>query len=808
MRGAGTSRQEAYHFIVLPNTGIQICRGFPLQPDPGLSADELWQLAQRRAQAFAREEVIRIVSAHIACNQELEATGWIKCDLNEFVFFRLTRTGAELQLDLVIDTENGAGKQEKNRIDCVLESGVPLLRKRHTLASFYVESFREARNEIGSLIFDFGNSSSSFVFSREGGGAIQARVVQPNNPFDPRYRERVPGERNLLKSNMIVLRTGTSLDKEPWIVLGDRSEELIQVHPLASYLYAPKKYVRHWPPQLKSAEPTMKFRGIMGQREGLHPTLDFVRYTIEQMMQYVIASLTNPHFTSDEPAFYPQFSRILLTYPLTWRKVDRELFQRLVEEVAARQLSMQKEVAKTFRVELACSEPVAVAAYVLWETFFHFGSKNLALAASTLGNPSGTAELRVLVVDIGGGSTDIAMIDVGWSPRREEDSVDVTFKMLESMRFNRAGDRLSHLIATALVEFLRDKYGLDESLDFRIEAKNAAFTRAYKRQAVSKLSELAEACKAALSAAPQAAWTLAPREELELLRCFEPLLTAPPANGNGAARPDLEERVKAAPRLEIPLAVLAQWVQSDRQSMETNGEPGFMDILLYLKELRFSLEQRDRAPHLVILSGRSTRLPFLKGLVAEHLKLPWHRIRSVAELLPDSLKTQGHENMDKLAVACGAQRFRFGDHIRFVTLPEDPVFNRFIGTLRETPGGLKLNRVFLEPGEAKPRTVKLALEPSQTVRIGHAFRAEGAAQVIAEVTNLSTDQRHEVELNLQDDYSATMAPHEAVTLWEWVPGGNDLIVDNFNDTGCIDGEPPGLLGRIVARNKSQWLGRK
>jgi len=60
----------------------------------------------------------------------------------------------------------------------------------------------------------------------------------------------------------------------------------------------------------------------------------------------------------------------------------------------------------------------------------------------------------MLVVDIGGGSTDIAYVDIGWTVRSEDKSVDVGFKMIESMRFNRAGDRISHLIATAIYESL------------------------------------------------------------------------------------------------------------------------------------------------------------------------------------------------------------------------------------------------------------------------------------------------------------------------------------------------------------------
>lgn len=783
-----------YQFIVLPNTGIQICRGFPITPEDVGTAEEIWKQAQKAAAEQKNLEVLRLVRSHVACNNEAEATDWIACDANEFVFFRLVRAGAELHLDLVVDTQNGAGAQTHNKVPVLLERGALVFKKRNHLADIYVEEHRNARNEIGSLIMDFGNTGSAFVFSRGGAGPLQARIVQAQNPFDPRYQSRPASEQNILRSNMIVLRVGTSEQEAPWIVLGARSEELIQDHPLATYLYAPKKYVRHWPDHLRAPEPTMKFRGILGQRDGLHPMMEFVRHTLEQMLQHGMASLTNPHGTSDEPEFYPQVSRLMLSYPLTWREADRDLYKQMMEEICGRLLVHDEDVAEKFKVELICSEPVAVAAYVLWESFFHFGTKNLDLAASSLGNVNGTPELRMLVVDIGGGSTDIACVDIGWNVREEDDSVDVTFKMLESMRFNRAGDRLSHLIATAIREYLREKYGIEESLDFRVESKSQAFTRAYKRLCVSRISELAEEAKVGI-AGSDGCWRLSPEDEYDLVRRFESVLESEVT----------EDAVRRTPHLEIDRDVLEAWVRSDRQSLETNGEPGFMDVFHYLEELSFSLAARNREPHLVILSGRSTRLPFIQQLAARHLALPPHRIRTLESILPDALKLQGYDNMDKLAVVCGAQRFRFGDHIRFVSLPDAPIFNRYIGTVRETPTGLKLNKVLIRPGDSRPRSITVAAEPARDVRIGHAFREDGSAQVIANLSNHSQGRRYEVELDVTDDYSVKMTPHDDLYLSEWVPGGNDIIVDNFNDTGRIDGEPEGFIGKIVARNKSNWI---
>ena len=144
-------------------------------------------------------------------------------------------------------------------------------------------------------------------------------------------------------------------------------------------------------------------KACLGNENRLRPVLEFVRITMEQMFQYALAAITNPLNTSHVPEFCPQIARVMLTYPLTWRKVDQELFRDLVESIS-RQLFVHEDRTKSqFTVELICSEPMAVAAFVLWENFFHFDTHNLRMAASTLGNTDGNDELRMLVVDMGGG---------------------------------------------------------------------------------------------------------------------------------------------------------------------------------------------------------------------------------------------------------------------------------------------------------------------------------------------------------------------------------------------------------------------
>src|SRR5690606_32726624 len=150
---------------------------------------------------------------------QVEASEWNCCDPNEFVYFRLVRAGAELHLDLVIDTQNGAGAQTRNKLPIALQNGLAVFRRRHHLADIFVEEHSNARNEIGSLIMHFGSTGSASAFARGGAGRLQARIVRPQNPFDPRYRERPATEANILRSNMIVLRVGPSPAEAPWIVL-------------------------------------------------------------------------------------------------------------------------------------------------------------------------------------------------------------------------------------------------------------------------------------------------------------------------------------------------------------------------------------------------------------------------------------------------------------------------------------------------------------------------------------------------------------------------------------------------------------
>jgi hypothetical protein len=163
--------------------------------------------------------------------------------------------------------------------------------------------------------------------------------------------------------------------------------------------------------------------------------------------------------------------------------------------------------------------------------------------------------------------------------------------------------------------------------------------------------------------------------------------------------------------------------------------------------------------------------------------------------------------MDKLAVVHGAHRVRFGEPIRFHPLEEVNAFRRYVGVLTETPSGFRVSRVLAAPGDSHPKTVSLPVGPRGTVLLGHSFRQSGGVAEVSAVLTNTTSEAREVEIDLLNDHDVSMkeTPRSAgVFLTERVPGGSDLIVDNFSDTGLIDREPEGLLREIVNRNRAEW----
>ena len=118
-----------------------------------------------------------------------------------------------------------------------------------------------------------------------------------------------------------------------------------------------------------------------------------------------------------------------------------------------------------------------------------------------------------------------------------------------------------------------------------------------------------------------------------------------------------------------------------------------------------------------------------------------------------------------------------------------------------------MNQILVKPGERQPRTLTLDVDPRRDVRIGSAFREHGRTEIIAHISNGSPNVVR-ATIEIHDDYRITLVKQKSdprLVFSEWVPGGEHVIVDNFNDTGRIDCEPDGFLAKIVMKNQSRWM---
>ena len=269
----------AHQFTVMRLTGIQIYRRLPIIHLPEEVQQQVWDaaLALKGTPPRIANELLSIVSDFVACDQFLESPDWIACSPTDGVFFRLLRVGTSLMVDLVIDTQSGAGRMERNLIYCVIDSGWPFWRTRHHLASFFVSPNDIPRNEPGSLIMDFGNTATSFIFARQGALPQDARPLALHNPLDIWDERRTVAEKQIFRSTAMLLRIQDNPATRPWLLLGTAAEERIRaIDPLVTSVSAPKKFVRDWPEHLRALEPTLACHGVVGQRTLPVTTLHFV----------------------------------------------------------------------------------------------------------------------------------------------------------------------------------------------------------------------------------------------------------------------------------------------------------------------------------------------------------------------------------------------------------------------------------------------------------------------------------------------------------------------------------------------------
>ena len=86
---------NVFQVIVLPNTGLQICRGFEVTGTVRGNLDAVWRAALRTADRQGKIETLRLIREHIAClSKERQPTG---CLQGEPELVKLRTTGLDLE---------------------------------------------------------------------------------------------------------------------------------------------------------------------------------------------------------------------------------------------------------------------------------------------------------------------------------------------------------------------------------------------------------------------------------------------------------------------------------------------------------------------------------------------------------------------------------------------------------------------------------------------------------------------------------------------------------------------------------------
>ena len=279
-----------------------------------------------------------------------------------------------------------------------------------------------------------------------------------------------------------------------------------------------------------------------------------------------------------------------------------------------------------------------------------------------------------------------------------------------------------------------------------------------------------------------------------MLRCFEVL-----GRDHATATED-------GPRLTITQDVFREWVEGDQQSRETEGKPGFMDIFRLPGRLEVQPggsrppAEPDDPQRPVDADCRSSRN-------WRHATSGCRRTGSAPSTI--SCPSRSRARTTRTSTSWRSSEARSGSDSETTSdsspCPTSRSSTDSSARSDETRRGLELNTILVSPGDSRPRTITLEIEPLRDVRIGHAFRRNSLAEVMATFSNTSPNRKHKVTIDILDDHTVRMGKHEEILFSEWVPGGTDIIVDNFNDTGRIDREPAGFIEKIICKNKDKWI---
>lgn len=619
---------------------------------------------------------------------------------------------------------------------------------------------------------DFGNTSCAIglqsIFDDEDERVVPLEEwlgAEPMNLHDDDADGSAFDESGLgnLDTNISILSGGEPV----WAAMGRASRDVKRAFPSITRVSNPKKYIRCY--EKREHERYITFRG-MDDSSPREPISISVGIALRRLLQLLFEYEKRPSEGENHPGSLPLVRRIHATFPLLWREQERELFAtklRQTVEEALQDLGMEPP-----SVELVASEPEAVAAY-----FFSELSRGLdaegrrsVLGCLRLGDPN-TEKLRALFVDLGGGTTDISLVECDFV--EDAGNTRPATRVCAYDRIGRAGDRVTHLMVVRLLAYLFGPQGRIPNLELRSRA-SSELTADNKNQIISILLDICEVLKRELSTNDGQA-VLDPQQEPWKLR-LQQLREA-----------GLSFRDKLDQNFKIDSRELLDSLAQDTPAARIPGRQGFGDLFMALGSLHAEAISSAQPIHLCILSGRTSRLHGLADAINRHSGIPRHRIFRIGELLP-----QAGDGADKFSVVRGALRFAKGSVVHSDMEGGVQRLSFDIGLRSE--GAKGLSPIWARQGEI-PGHYEFTLDP-----LSYAVIAAGASgrrpYGVARVYN-SSARRQQVQVEAIDAYRYRLIEpsNGDVELSHLFPGGI-YGGDDLADSGSIDREE-GLHGFLA-----------
>lgn len=181
---------------------------------------------------------------------------------------------------------------------------------------------------------------------------------------------------------------------------------------------------------------------------GKYPRAMVLEGAIYEMLEQAERMLNRDIATSGQ---YKLITHLTMTYPAAWSTEERDAYRAVVQNSINHYIS-QRCMNAPIELHMECNEATAVLVNYIYSEAHHFGNGETWLRL--MGKPDleddTERSLRVAVIDIGGGTSDLAIANISWDALLGSTKIETCY----TYGTNEAGDAL---IAKIIKEIILDK---------------------------------------------------------------------------------------------------------------------------------------------------------------------------------------------------------------------------------------------------------------------------------------------------------------------------------------------------------------